>query len=294
MERLYGLVFASGVGTIFHFSLLSVFGLLVSSLWLSPVWAGAGNTLAYGALEREKLDIYAPAQASDWPVMLYVHGGGWKMGDKKRVGSKAKAFNQAGYVFVATNYPLLPDHPVEQQAHSVAKAVTWMASNIAASGGDPAQIHIMGHSAGAHLVGLVATDHRYFHAVGGDPALVKSVISVDGAAFNIPWRMKSLQDAGWFARRLFSQAFGRDPKRWAALSPFHHLEAGKPLPPFLFLTAEQRTASNNAADGFIEKLHRVGGRAFLRAIADRNHATINRKMGEAGDPAFQAILDFVR
>ena len=72
--------------------------------------------------ERQVLDIYAPAQnpATDLPVMFWIHGGGWQVGDKDNVALKPKAMTERGFVFVSTNYRLLPDITMEDLVADVA------------------------------------------------------------------------------------------------------------------------------------------------------------------------------
>src|SRR5215510_9222 len=60
------------------------------------------------AHERQVLDVYAPEGAKNLPVVFWIHGGGWQAGNKGMVGVKPKAFTEAGFVFVSTNYRLLP------------------------------------------------------------------------------------------------------------------------------------------------------------------------------------------
>ena len=250
--------------------------------------------LPYGSLEREKLDIYPAPGPAKAPVMIFVHGGGWHIGNKNRVHYKPAAFNKEGLVFVSVGYPLMPDHPVETQAQSLTTAIKWVVDNIETYNGDPTQLHLMGHSAGAHLVGLVVADQHYFRSVGVDPSRVKSIINVDGASWNVPWRMRTLSDSGRFARRMFRQTFGQDRERWQQLSPYHYLTEGSYLPPVLFLTAEDKTAENLRSDRVVARISEVGGSSCIQRIDDRNHGTINRKMGEKDDSTFSSVMTFIR
>src|SRR6187431_3268350 len=59
--------------------------------------------------ERQVLDIYSPKDAKNLPVVFWIHGGGWQTGDKSSVQNKPQAFMVKGFVFVSTNYRLLPD-----------------------------------------------------------------------------------------------------------------------------------------------------------------------------------------
>lgn len=249
---------------------------------------------SYGALDRQKLDIYPVSGPENAPVVIFVHGGGWHFGKKDNVHRKPVAFNAEGIVFVSVGYPLLPEHPVEAQARSVAMAIGWIVDNIDNYNGDPTRLHLMGHSAGAHLAALAILDNSYLRTQGVAATSIKSIISVDGATLNVPWRMRSLDDANRFARRMFRKAFGSDPDHWRRLSPYHHISEQAYLPPFLFLTAEARTASNIAADDVVARLRQFGGAATIIPIQDRNHASINRRLGSRKDAAFNEILNFIR
>lgn len=271
---------------------LAFVGVIVASA--SDAQAGKAVEISYGALERQKLDIYAPEHVTAAPVMIFVHGGGWHIGKKERVHQKPRAFNREGFIFVSVGYPLLPDHPVETQAASVAEAIAWVSKNIADYGGDPAQLHLMGHSAGAHLVSLAALDQRYFASRQVSASSIVTVTSLDGASLNIPWRMENLEEAGRYARRMFRQSFGDDPVRWQALSPYHYIKEGQSIPAFLFVIAEARTASNLAADDVKKRMDEVGAISEIVEITNSNHLSINRKMGRKRDKAFPAIIDFIR
>src|SRR5262249_14761906 len=114
--------------------------------------------------ERQTLDVYAPAEGKDLPVVLWIHGGGWRAGDKANVQKKPQAFADKGYVFVSTNYRFVPQVTVKEMAGDIAKAIRWVHDHARDYGGDPKAIFVMGHSAGAHLAALVCTDDRYLKA----------------------------------------------------------------------------------------------------------------------------------
>ncbi len=113
--------------------------------------------LAYGEPnnERQTLDVYAPAEGVNHPVVVWIHGGGWHSGDKKEVQKKPQAFTDKGFVFVSINYRLLPHVTIKQMAGDVAKAIRWTHDHAKDYGGDPDTIFVMGHSAGAQLAALV-------------------------------------------------------------------------------------------------------------------------------------------
>lgn len=110
--------------------------------------------LAYGPHDRHRLDLYRAEQAGDLPVVLFVHGGGFRMGDKGGAGNwqnaaVARTMAEAGFLGAAMNYRLLPEARWPQGGEDVALAVDWLRANVAQFGGDPARIVVIGTSAGA-------------------------------------------------------------------------------------------------------------------------------------------------
>ena len=237
------------------------------------------------------LDIYAPQNAKELPVMVFVHGGAWSMGDKATsIGEKPGAFTRGGYVFVSINYRLSPAviHPAHVQ--DTAAALAWVHTHIHEYGGDPQKIYIMGHSAGAHLVALVATDKSYLQAVGEDLSLIKGVIGLDGGGYDIPLNLK---DADALTRRVYQQAFGTDPQTWKNASAYYHIQCGKSIPPFLLIHAGQREVSRIESYEMADALHACEIRAELFHATDKNHGSLNNDLGKPGDASTQAILNFL-
>ncbi|MHC4582025.1 MAG: carboxylesterase family protein, partial [Planctomycetota bacterium] len=94
--------------------------------------------------ERHVLDIYTPERRADksLPVMFWIHGGGWQVGDKSDVALKPKVLTERGWVFVSTNYRLLPEVEMEDLIGDVAKSLGWVHKNITRYGGDPERIFV--------------------------------------------------------------------------------------------------------------------------------------------------------
>src|SRR2546423_5885213 len=145
------------------------------------------------AHKLQALDVYSPAGAKNLPVVVWIHGGGWQTGDKKEVQLKPQAFNDKGFVFVSTNYRLLPDVDMGTIVRDVAKGVHWVHDHIAEHGGDPSRLFIMGHSAGAQLAALLCTDDRYLKAEGLSLALIKGCVPVDGDTYDVPMQIKTVE-----------------------------------------------------------------------------------------------------
>ncbi len=237
-----------------------------------------------------QLDVYQPAGGEKLPVMVFIHGGSWWAGDKRLDSHKPTFFTGRGYVFVSVNYRLSPkvQHPVHVE--DVAKAIAWIHANIAEYGGDPNRIFLLGHSAGAHLAALVATDERYLKENGTDLSAVKGVIVLDGGGYDIPAIVNSGEP---FAKSRFKRAFGDTVSVWKDASPLSHVAAGKGIPPFLLVHAGKRKVSREQAETFAKALHDAGVRAEVFHAADKNHLTVNRAIGDDEDETTQAIMTFL-
>jgi len=240
------------------------------------------------------LDLYAPVTAGKHPVMMMVHGGGWAFGDKAGWGQtrlKVPHFVGQGYVYVSINYRLSPRvrHPAHVQ--DVAAALAWLHDHVAAYGGDPDRLFIMGHSAGSHLVSLVATDDRYLRAHGKDLRIIKGVVALDNPGFDIP-RLLPLVNAG--LRRTYERAFTRDPEVQKDASPLTHVAKGKHIPPFLIIpSGRRRGAVRKIFDDMARALSQAGSPARVVGAVGKDHAMVNRDIGKVGEAETRIITAFL-
>lgn len=238
--------------------------------------------IAYGEHDAQKLDLYFPEKAIDAAVMIYVHGGGWRKGDKKAVGQKVEFFTAQGWIFVSVNYRLLPEGSHPKNAEDIAVAVAWVQQNISQHGGDAGKLFLMGHSAGAHLVSLVATDGRQLKKAGLSLSDIKGVISLDTNAYDIP-KLRATSSSP-----LYAVVFGEDLKIQQDASPQLHVEKGKGIPPFLICYSRGLGKRRNptrpaAAAAFQAVLNKNGIAAEVLDASDRNHGEINARFGAADD-----------
>lgn len=237
-----------------------------------------------------QLDIYAPNTPGPHPVLVFIHGGSWRFGDKRMVGEKPEAFTTAGYVFVSINYRLSPEVQHPAHAQDCGKAVAWIHKNIAQYGGDPKRIYVMGHSAGAHLAALIATDETYLKEGGCDLNAVRGAIVLDGGGYDIPTMVNSGE---LFAKGRYERAFGKSKETWRNASPITHVAKNKKIPPFLLVHAGERIASREQADGLAAALTKAGITARQFDAPDKNHLTLNSDIGEKNDATTKEILAFM-
>lgn len=251
----------------------------------TPGDAPAPQELSYGSDPLQALDLWVPANATSAPLVLFVHGGGWRRGSKDTAmsGTLPSHLTAQGYALASIGYRLVPAATVEQQAADVAAALAHVLARADTLGIDRSRVVITGHSAGAHLVALVGTDERYLRAAGLSFADIDGVMPNDGAAYDVPAQMEK---AGRVKVNIYEQAFGTDPARQQALSPTFH--AADPNAPAFLLLHVQRPDGVAQAKALAEVLKRGGSRVEIGSIPGegmRGHMEINRKLGEPDYPA---------
>jgi len=251
----------------------------------APINAPAPQTMSYGSDPLQALDLWVPAGAKSAPLVLFVHGGGWKRGSKDNAGSRSLPghLTTQGYAYASINYRLVPAATVEQQAADVAAALAYLLERADELGIDRSRVVLTGHSAGAHLVALVGTDEQYLRAAGLSFADIDGVMPNDGAAYDVPTQMAQ---AGRFMAKTYEQAFGTDVARQQALSPTLH--AAAPNAPAFLLIHVQRPDGVAQNKALAEALRRGGSQVEIGSFEGeglKGHADINRKLGEPDYPA---------
>ena len=235
--------------------------------------AGATRTtVSYGSSAAQSLDIYTPPHAQSAPVIVMVHGGGWRIGDKTSRGvveNKLKHWLPQGFVLVSVNYRMLPDAQVDVQAQDVATAVSYVESHAAEWGGDGGKVILMGHSAGAHLVALLSADPS---RVGSK---WRGTVVLDSAAYDVAYVMQGKHP------KLYDDAFGTDPAYWARLSPAMQIKPDA-VPMMLVCSLKRPDHSCDQSKAFAEKLKAAGMEAPV-VPQDLTHMEVNANLGLPGD-----------
>ncbi len=258
----------------------------------APLELPAGATLikdlAYGPAARERMDVYLPKQASNAPVIFMVHGGAWRTGDKEAqqvVANKVSRWVSQGFILVSANYPLLPESKPLQQAEEVAKALAMTQAKAPSWGGSANHVVVMGHSAGAHLVALLAASPTLAAAHGAKPWL--GTVALDSAALDVEKIMQARH------MRFYDQAFGDDPAYWQQTSPNYVLANG--AAPILAVCSTRREVACEQAQLFANHGSALGVSISVLK-QDMSHKEINQLLGTPGDytdavEAFMASLD---
>ena len=252
-----------------------------------------------GDAPGQSLNLFVPI-GSGWPVLVFVHGGGWNSGDKDLTVAGADIYGNIGRFFAShgigvavINYRLLPQVSWPEQIEDVADATAWVASHIADYGGSPSRLFLFGHSAGAQLGARVALDPAPLERHGLSPRILCGVIAVSGAGLD-------LQDTGTYELgediRYYEKRFrdGDAGDTWTqAASPISFVNAS--APPFLIVYAEGESKGLQRQSGLLhEALVRAGAKSQIVIVPGQSHTRILLTLSRPDKVAAPAILEFLQ
>jgi triacylglycerol lipase len=240
----------------------------------------------YGPDERHRLDIFAPETGGPpRPVLVFVHGGGFVMGDKTSPGSPL--YDNLGYwaaahglIGVTVTYRLAPQNPWPAGAEDMGRAVEWLAGAVAGHGGDPQRVFLMGQSAeAAHVASYIGGPQ--FHRIPGSGLAGGLLIS-------------GLYDIAEATPNPFQRAYyGDDPATWGQCSSLDGLVRSDV--PLLLSVSEfdiddfQRQAGLVVAAALAAR----GEYPRMHYLAGHNHLSSVLQIGAPGETLGPEILRFV-
>jgi acetyl esterase/lipase len=251
---------------------------------------------AMESYETRNLTVFQPAGASGCPVVVVVHGGGWTDGYMEWYAFTAGAFTgEFGYVTVVINYRLTSDQvfpasicptrdseapdPALKAAwypdnlHDCADALQWVVDHIAGYGGDPERIFLIGHSAGAHLVSLLATHDDY----AAMRPHIRGVISMSGG-----YDLSDLSQLTFGHALELTFGTSTDTAILGEASPASYLAAGATMPPFLVLYCELDLPSlERQAVAFSARLDELGHAVELVYLPGYDHVSEMQALEDA-------------
>jgi acetyl esterase/lipase len=241
--------------------------------------------LPFGSHERHRLDIFRESGRRPAPVLVFVHGGGFVMGDKRAPGlpfydNIGDFAASAGFVGVTMTYRLAPTHPWPAGSEDVALAVSWLRANIASYGGDPGRIFLIGQSAGAvHVAGYVASPTLHERNDGG----IAGAMLISG----------SYDVAQADANQFHLAYYGSDPLKWAAASTLEGLVSTDV--PLLFSVSEFDGPDFQEQAALLTAAFTQARKRFPRMhwLAGHNHLSPVLAIGSPVDALGPLIQDFI-
>ena len=240
--------------------------------------------ISYGDLPRQKLDVYRPAKPdATAPVIVFFYGGSWKSGERGQYRFVGEALTRRGYTVAVPDYRLYPDVTFPAFMTDAARAMRWVKKNIATKDGKSRPLFIGGHSAGAHIAALLATDRRYLNEEGLSPESICGVIGLAGPYVFDPKKYRS-------TRAVFAGLESTDIAR-----PVKRI-SGK-IPPFLLLHGDNDTTvlPYNTTE-FAAGLRKAGNAAQTRILPGIGHSKILLSISEPFDdiaPVNDWISEFI-
>lgn len=238
----------------------------------APAGMQVRHDLAYGSDPRQRFDVYLPARPQAAPLLVMVHGGGWRRGDKASSGvvaNKVAHWLPQGFIVVSVDYRLLPEADPLTQAADVAAALARIQALAPDWGGDPRATVLVGHSSGGHLVSLLDADPSLLRAAGARPPQV--AVALDSAVMNVPQLMAAPRHLA-----LYDRAFGKRRNDWLAASPYHRLQAG--AAPLLIVCSTRREDACPQGQALAAKAAGLG--VVMDVLPqDLSHAEINQRLG---------------
>lgn len=234
--------------------------------------------VSYGESPRETLDIYpagqAPAGQGGAPVLVFLHGGYWRSGSARANGFIAEPFVAAGACVIAVNTDLCPAVALAEIVAQVARALTWIASHAGEHGGDPGRLHLLGHSAGAHLAAMALADTSGAVPIGA----IKSAGLISGIYDLEP------------VLSIFANAeIGLRPEDVEPLSPLLHAPAGE-APIFVAVGLGESPEWIRQSRLYAEFCHGAGKEVAFMEVEDVDHFSIQIEMRNPANPLTGVIL----
>lgn len=231
------------------------------------------------------LDIYRPIDARGAPVVVFFYGGSWKSGKRQWYRWAGEALARRGLVVVIPDYRKWPQVRMGGFMRDAAHAVAWAHAHAGDYGGDPDALFVMGHSAGAHLGALLATDDRWLRQVGLRPGQLSGFIGLAG-----PYDFLPLTDPD------FIDMFGHDHAEQLASQPVHFVDGREP--PMLLLqgTDDHLVAPRNAS-ALGDAVRQTGGNATVEWVPGVGHVALLLAMSRplrGRAPVLEDVTAFIR
>jgi acetyl esterase/lipase len=265
----------------YHFAALQVFNAVVPKDLNTDL---VGAAIAYGPDARQKLDIYGPHNAiGPLPILLFVHGGSWKDGNRGGYEFVGRTFAARGYLTLVMDYRLMPENRFPAFVHDVARALAWAEKEGSRFGGDPKRIFAVGHSAGAYNLSMAILNPQYFDAAGAEQLPIRAVATLAGPFDFLPLDTKTT-----------IETFGNEPDL-ATTQPITYARTN--VPPFLLMTgADDTTVLPKNSRALDRALKEKGATSELREYAGVGHVgilmAIAKPFRSKATPVLEDILAF--
>ena len=221
--------------------------------------------LAYGDMERQKLDIYIPNKIINKSnvrkiVIVFFHGGGWELGSKESFKFIATRLTKEGYIVILPNYRLYPEVVFPAFIEDAALAVSWLHNNLEKYAIDSDRVYLMGYSAGAQIASLLSTDEQYLIKVGVGANYIAGFIGLAGPYDFLPLKSNT-------RKKIFPEKIRKTSQ------PINYVD-GNEVPFLLLHGNDDRTVLPKNSQSLAEKIRSKNGNVTLRLYDNIDHSKI--------------------
>ena len=235
----------------------------------------------YGNDEPQKLDIF-PAAVDRAPILVDIHGGGWRSGSRNIRSFPASSVTKAGVMWVPIDYGLAPNYSIHQMVDHVRSAIVWLYHNVSKYGGDPSKLYVSGNSAGGHLTGCILMPD--WHKNFGVPSdIIKGACAISGV-----YDLQALVHAEYG----YNDELGMDIETAQNFSPLFHLPpTGCPL--IVSYGAPEPNEFRRQSRVYYEAWKDGGFPATEIVVNGAHHFAMSRQMSDPNSALFQAVTKMI-
>jgi acetyl esterase/lipase len=234
---------------------------------------------------KHTLDVYVPDGRSGGPVIVSLYGGGLTAGDKNQETFIGERFASAGIVTAVVNYRLTPEVTHPAHARDAAASIAWMKRHAGDYGADPNHLFIIGHSAGAYLAALLATDESYLAAQHLYLSDIRGVVPVSAFFWVERAEVAPVRD---------SRIWGADQAKWPDASPARHLHSHVPPMLILYADGDEKWRRDQNVEAAKALLAASNSHVQIVQIAGRTHNSIWSRISDVNDETAERIVTFAR
>lgn len=244
----------------------------------------AQTGIVFDPVHDLKLDVYAMSGTTHAPVVVFFYGGSWKSGKRQWYRWLGERLAREGWLVVIPDYRKYPQVSMDGFMRDAAHAVAWVHNNASRLGGNGEQLFLMGHSAGAHIAALLATDGHWLQGEGMQAHKLAGFIGLAG-----PYDFLPLKE------EVFRKIFGNSDEQQIKSQPVHFVDGDEP-PMLLLQGKDDHTVDPRNARSLADKLQSTGETVQLRMYPDVGHVGLLLSLSRPFDykaPSLAAIRSFV-
>ena len=235
----------------------------------------------YGNDEPQKLDIF-PAAVDRAPILVDIHGGGWRSGSRNIRSFPASSVTKAGVMWVPIDYGLAPNYSIHQMVNHVRSAIVWLYHNVSKYGGDPSKLYVSGNSAGGHLTGCILMPD--WHKNFGVPSdIIKGACAISGV-----YDLQALVHAEYG----YNDELGMDIETAQNFSPLFNLPT-KGCPLIVSYGAPEPNEFRRQSRVYYEAWKDGGFPATEIVVNGAHHFAMSRQMSDPNSALFQAVTKMI-